>query len=62
MLAALGNGVQGGRWHSLIDKVSATRTLRSAWRRVKANRGAAGIDRMSVERFEANAEYYLKVL
>lgn len=62
MLAALGNGVQGGRWHSLIDKVSATRTLWSAWRRVKANRGAAGIDRMSVERFEANAEYYLKGL
>lgn len=62
MLAALGNGVQGGRWHSLIDKVSATRTLWSAWQRVKANRGAAGIDRMSVERFEANAEYYLKVL
>jgi len=46
----------------LIDKVSATRTLWSAWQRVKANRGAAGIDRMSVERFEANAEYYLKVL
>jgi RNA-directed DNA polymerase len=24
MLAALGNGVQGGRWHSLIDKVYAS--------------------------------------
>ena len=62
MLAALGNGVRGGRWHSLIDKVYASQTLWTAWKRVAANHGAAGIDRMSVERFEANAEYYLKVL
>ena len=62
MLAALGNGVRGGKWHSLIDKVYASQTLWAAWRRVAANHGAAGIDRMSVERFEANAEYYLKVL
>ena len=51
MLAALGNGVRGGKWHSLIDKVYASRTLCAAWQRVKANHGAAGIDRMSVERF-----------
>jgi len=62
MLAALGNGVQGGKWHSLIDKVYAPQTLWAAWQRVKANHGAAGIDRMSVERFEANATYYLKSL
>ena len=62
MLAALGNGVRGGKWHSLIDKVYAPQTLWAAWQRVKANHGAAGIDRMSVERFEANATYYLKAL
>ena len=62
MLAALGNGVQGGKWHSLIDKVYASQTLWAAWRRVAANHGAAGIDRMSVERFEANAEYYLNAM
>ncbi len=62
MLAALGNGVRGGRWHSLIDKVYAPQTLWAAWKRVAANHGAAGIDRMSVERFEANVEYYLKAL
>jgi len=62
MLAALGNGVRGGKWHSLIDKVYASQTLWAAWRRVAANQGAAGIDRMSVDRFEANAEYYLKEL
>ncbi len=60
MLAALGNGVRGGKWHSLIDKVYASQTLWAAWRRVASNHGAAGIDRMSIERFEANAEYYLK--
>ena len=62
MLAALGNGVRGGKWHSLIDKVYAPQTLWAAWKRVAKNHGAAGIDRMSVERFEANAEYYLKAL
>ena len=27
MLAALGNGVKGGKWFSLMDKVYAPRTL-----------------------------------
>ncbi len=62
MLAALGNGVKGGKWHSLIDKVYAPQTLWAAWQRVAANQGAAGIDRMSIERFEANAECYLAEL
>jgi RNA-directed DNA polymerase len=62
MLAALGNGVRGGKWHSLIDKVYAPQTLRTAWKRVAANQGAAGIDRMSIARFEANAERYLAEL
>ncbi len=62
MLAALGNGVRGGKWHSLIDKVYAPQTLREAWQRVKANRGAAGIDRMSIECFEAKATCYLAEL
>ncbi len=62
MLSALGNGVRGGRWHSLIDKVYAPQTLWAAWKRVAANHGAAGIDRMSVERFEANVVYYLRTL
>ena len=62
MLAALGNGVRGGTWHSLIDKVYAPQTLWAAWQRVAANQGAAGIDRMSIERFEAKAEHYLAEL
>ena len=62
MLAALGNGVRGGKWHSLIDKVYARPTLWAAWQRVAANHGAAGIDRMSIECFEANADRYLAEL
>ena len=62
MLTALGNGVKGGKWFSLIDKVYARRTLEAAWRQVASNRGAAGVDRMSIERFRANEEYYLSEL
>ena len=59
MLAALGNGVRGGKWFSLIDKVYRPATLRAAWRRVAANAGAAGVDRQSVAQFAARAEVYL---
>lgn len=59
MLAALESGVKGGRWYSLMDKVVADKTLRAAWQRVQANRGAHGVDGMSVQRFAANAEKYL---
>lgn len=62
MLAALENGVQGGKWFSLMDKVYALKTLRLAWRNVKRNQGAAGIDHISVERFEIKAEEYLQEL
>lgn len=70
MLAALGNGVKacpersrrGNKWFSLIDKVYRPSTLQTAWEHVKANRGAAGIDRQSIERFAANAERYLNEL
>ena len=40
MVSALVNGVRGGRWFSLIDKVYAPATLAAAWTRVRANRGA----------------------
>ena len=59
MLAALDNGVQGGRWYSLMDKVASPRTLAAAWKRVAANKGAAGVDGISITRFQARAPYYL---
>jgi RNA-directed DNA polymerase len=62
MVSALVNGVKGGRWFSLIDKVTAPATLAVAWAKVRANRGAAGVDGQSVERFERQAELYLREL
>ncbi len=59
MLAALQIGVKGGKWHSLIDKVSRLETLGLGWAQVERNAGAAGVDRMSVERFAQARECYL---
>jgi RNA-directed DNA polymerase len=62
MLSALVNGVKGGKWFSLIDKVYAPATLKLAWTKVEANKGAAGVDGQSVQRFAAKAEQYLSEL
>ena len=62
MISALVNGVKGGRWFSLIDKVYAPSTLALAWTKVRANDGAAGVDGQSIERFAARAEQYLSEL
>ena len=62
MVSALVNGVKGGRWYSLMDKVFAPDTLDAAWERVSANEGAAGVDGQSIKRFEAHAELYLTEL
>ena len=62
MLTALENGVKGNKWFSLIDKVYRPHTLLQAWEKVKANKGAAGIDRVSTERFDSQKDKYLKEL
>jgi RNA-directed DNA polymerase len=62
MLAALDNGVKGGKWFSLIDKVYNAKTLKAAWKKVAANMGAAGVDKISIKRFRAKAQFYLEEL
>jgi RNA-directed DNA polymerase len=62
MVSALGNGVKGGKWFSLIDKVIRPATLDLAWQRVARNKGAAGVDGQSVERFSHQPERYLHEL
>ena len=62
MLTALEQGVKGGKWFRLIDKVYALRTLRQAFARVQANRGAAGVDHVTVEEFERDLEANLEKL
>lgn len=51
MLSALHRGVTGGKWHSLIDKVYAPRNLQRSYEAVAANKGAAGVDGVTVERY-----------
>lgn len=62
MVSALVNGVKGGVWYSLMDKVYAPKTLEAAWKKVRANRGSAGVDGQSIERFAARPEAYLAEL
>ena len=56
MLAALENGVRGGKWHSLIDKVHALPNLYAAWAEVRANKGAAGVDHVTIEHYESDLD------
>lgn len=62
MLTALDNGVKGGVWFSLIDKVYSERNLRSAFGSVAANQGAAGVDHVTINRFEERLEENLEHL
>ena len=62
MLTALEEGVRGGRWYTLMDKVCALPTLRAAFARVKANRGAAGVDHVTVAMYEARLDANLAIL
>jgi len=63
MLAALERGVKacpragrrpdpwGGKWYSLIDKLYPVPVLRAAFAQVAANRGAAGVDHVTIARY-----------
>jgi RNA-directed DNA polymerase len=62
MVSALVNGVRGGKWFSLIDKVYNPETLKEAWQSVARNRGAAGVDGQTVERFSYQSDRYLEEL
>lgn len=55
-------GQEGRRWYSLIDKIWGKPNLEEAFREVKRNRGAAGIDRMTIKAFESELEHHLEVL
>lgn len=57
MLATLEqNSVRAGKWHSLIDKVYKPANLFSAYREVAANKGAPGVDNITIEEFTANLQ------
>jgi RNA-directed DNA polymerase len=50
------------KWYSLRDKVYDMKNLRKAFKRVKANRGAPGIDGETVDAFSANLNENLRRL
>lgn len=56
MLATLEEGVKGGVWYSLIDKVWSPRNLWSAWSETAANKGAPGVDGISIADYERDVE------
>jgi RNA-directed DNA polymerase len=53
MLQALEDGVKGGRWFSLIDKVWNRDNLAGSWLKALENGGSAGVDGQSVKAFTA---------
>jgi len=59
MLTALETTVKGDKWFSLIDKVWRMENLKASWAKVKSNGGSAGIDNLSLSRFERHLEQEL---
>jgi RNA-directed DNA polymerase len=62
MLMALEQGVKGGVWFSLIDKVWNPTTLRRAFERVRHNGGAAGVDHVTCEQFAEHLDIHIEWL
>src|SRR6056297_508608 len=51
MLTTLEQGVKGGKWLSLMDKVYSEENLFWSWSQVAQNDGAAGVDHVSIDAF-----------
>lgn len=51
MLTALVQGVEGGKWFRLFDKVFAERNLLAVLQQVAANDGAPGVDHVTTSEF-----------
>lgn len=54
--------MQARKAHSLISQVYDPRNLARAWERVKENRGAGGVDGVTIARFEQDRDRYLGLL
>jgi RNA-directed DNA polymerase len=62
MLEALEYGIKGGKWYSLMDKLYPVDVLRAAYAKVAANRGAAGVDHVTITIFALKLDENLKRL
>ena len=52
MVTALEEGVEGGKWFRLFDKVFSERNLLAAFQKVARKKGAAGVDHVTTRDFE----------
>ena len=57
-----GIAVTKRKWYSLYDKVYAMSNLERAWKKVRSNRGAGGVDRQTIANFAEAEEKHLKEL
>lgn len=62
MLTALEQGVKGGKWFSLMDKVFSEENLYWSWVQVAGNDGASGVDHVTIEAFGKQLAHNLKRL
>ncbi len=62
MLTALEQGVKGGKWFSLMDKVYKRKNLAAAWDHVRKNGGSSGVDKQSIVLFERDAQMHMETL
>jgi len=50
----------GRKFFQLIDKIYDMGNLKDAWKKVKFNKGCAGIDKQSINDFQKQSEQYLR--
>ena len=50
----------GRKFFQLIDKIYEMKNLNDAWKKVKSNKGCAGIDKQSIRDFQKQSEMHLK--
>lgn len=62
MLTALEEGVKGGKWYCLMDKVLKPGNLESSFAKVKTRKGSAGIDHVTAKMFEGRLDENLAQL
>ena len=59
MLTALEQGVKGGQWFSLMDKVCSEENLYCSWTKVAQNKGAPGVDHVTTDAFAKQISHNL---
>jgi RNA-directed DNA polymerase len=62
MVEALQNGVKGGKWYSINDKVNRRENLQASYERTKRNKGTHGVDNISIKYFGKHLEENLNKL